>query len=328
MSVRPPEAAGPDFLCIGLQKAGTRTLQQILSLDDRYWMPLVKEFHHFDGSEIPKRHERQQKLYDALQAGGIRLSLLNARRTREGLRKVDDRDLQFLKKSRSYLENGCCDADYLDMFSLKPKGAITGDITPGYSRLERTDVQRVHSLLPHAKIVLLLRDPISRAWSAINMRLRRETRGNLIRIRSQQQARMEELLKSSRGQKIVDQETITPPLNSQPSEIYRVWRDIYGEDAIRVFSLEEIISSPKGISEEIHATVTGEQGSGSKWSMEHRLDKDKNLIPSPNEKGGTAQVSLQGEIKARLIEAYADEIQKSAAMFGERATGWAAKYGL
>ncbi|WP_170574989.1 sulfotransferase [Ruegeria atlantica] len=328
MSVRPPEAAGPDFLCIGLQKAGTRTLQQILSLDDRYWMPLVKEFHHFDGSEIPKRHERQQKLYDALQAGGFRLSLLNARRTREGLRKVDVRDLQFLKKSRSYLENGCCDADYLDMFSLTPKGAITGDITPGYSRLERKEVQRVHSLLPHAKIVLLLRDPISRAWSAINMRLRRETRGNLIRIRSQQQARMEEMLKSSRGQKIVDQETITPPLNSQPSEIFRVWRDVFGEDAIRVFSLEEIISSPKGISDEVHATVTGEQGSGSKWSMEHRLDKDTNLVPSPNEKGDKAQVLLRGEIKARLIEAYADEIQRSAAMFGERATGWAAKYGL
>jgi hypothetical protein len=44
-------------------------------------------------------------------------------------------------------------------------GRVNGDITPMYCLLTQGDVARVHHLLPDCKLVLLLRDPVSRAWS-------------------------------------------------------------------------------------------------------------------------------------------------------------------
>jgi len=42
---------------------------------------------------------------------------------------------------------------------------VAGDITPGYARLDEAGVARVHTLLPEAKILYLLRNPVHRAWS-------------------------------------------------------------------------------------------------------------------------------------------------------------------
>ncbi len=46
-------------------------------------------------------------------------------------------------------------------------GQVNGDITPMYCLLTRRDVARVQGLLPNCKLVILLRDPVSRAWSHI-----------------------------------------------------------------------------------------------------------------------------------------------------------------
>ena len=40
---------GPDFLCIGAQKAGTHWLYDQLQHHDDFWMPPIKELHFFDG---------------------------------------------------------------------------------------------------------------------------------------------------------------------------------------------------------------------------------------------------------------------------------------
>jgi hypothetical protein len=39
---------GPDFLCIGLQKAGTRWLYDQLSHAKGVWLPPIKEIGYFD----------------------------------------------------------------------------------------------------------------------------------------------------------------------------------------------------------------------------------------------------------------------------------------
>jgi hypothetical protein len=42
---------------------------------------------------------------------------------------------------------------------------IRGEISPGYATLSRREVEFVHRLLPDAKIILVLRNPIERTWS-------------------------------------------------------------------------------------------------------------------------------------------------------------------
>jgi hypothetical protein len=41
-------ASGPDFLCIGMQKAGTAWLYDQLETHPDFWMPPLKELHFFD----------------------------------------------------------------------------------------------------------------------------------------------------------------------------------------------------------------------------------------------------------------------------------------
>ncbi len=50
-----------------------------------------------------------------------------------------------------------------------------GEITPGYSALPIRDIKRVHQLIPEARLLLLVRHPIERAWSHAVMKLARET---------------------------------------------------------------------------------------------------------------------------------------------------------
>ena len=40
--------AGPNFLCIGAQKAGTGWLYEQLRSHSDFWMPPLKELHYFD----------------------------------------------------------------------------------------------------------------------------------------------------------------------------------------------------------------------------------------------------------------------------------------
>ncbi len=48
---------------------------------------------------------------------------------------------------------------------------MKGEITPAYSTLDQDSIARVHDLLPEAKLIFLMRNPIERTWSQLVMRL-------------------------------------------------------------------------------------------------------------------------------------------------------------
>ena len=50
-----------------------------------------------------------------------------------------------------------------------------GEITPGYAVLPQRDIERIARLIPRVKLLLLVRDPVDRAWSHAVMKLSRET---------------------------------------------------------------------------------------------------------------------------------------------------------
>ena len=45
------DTRGPDFICIGAQKAGTRWLFDQLAFHPGFWMPPIKELHYLNGSK-------------------------------------------------------------------------------------------------------------------------------------------------------------------------------------------------------------------------------------------------------------------------------------
>jgi Sulfotransferase domain len=117
----------PDFLIAGVPKAGTTALHAALQPHPSLFLSAVKEPKFFLSDGPPPRH------------GG-------------------PGDVQ------TYQEYIWRRADYEALFAPAPPGAVKGEATPFYLYDEQAP-KRIAALVPDAKIVLLLRDPVDRAHS-------------------------------------------------------------------------------------------------------------------------------------------------------------------
>src|SRR5215210_3954845 len=150
----------PDFIGIGAQKAGTTWLYHNLRNHPGIWIPR-KEVHYFDQKiketssfslrskvfgkgEADKKWRTQVKHWT-----GVHLK---------------NRSLPGLLWVYKFYMRAPGDDWYASIFEPR-KGRIAGEITPNYSILDRAMISHVHELMPEAKIILMTRNPIERAWS-------------------------------------------------------------------------------------------------------------------------------------------------------------------
>lgn len=155
-----------DFLGIGAQKAGTTWLSEMLRRHPQIWMPPVKELHYFDRdprypspSFLASESLRDRFFGQAEPDRDFR------RLSREHLRHWwKQRDWTALRWGLRYFFGSRNDPWYRSLFA-PGASRITGEITPSYSILDDADVGRVAKSFPNLQIILLLRNPIDRAWS-------------------------------------------------------------------------------------------------------------------------------------------------------------------
>lgn len=138
---------GPDFLVVGAQRAGTTWLHRVLRRHPRLWLPPVKELHYFDKP-------------------GIRRTILCAKERRRIGRKrllsLDPWLLRFWLGRRD-------DAWYASLFrAARARGLVAGEITPAYATLPEAVLRRIQAMNDRIKLVYVMRDPVERAWSAVN----------------------------------------------------------------------------------------------------------------------------------------------------------------
>jgi sulfotransferase family protein len=117
----------PDFLIAGVPKAGTTALHAALQPHPSLFLSAVKEPKFFLSDGPPPRH------------GG-------------------PGDVQ------TYQEHVWRREDYEALFAPAPPGALRGEATPFYLYDEKAH-ERIAALIPDARIILLLRDPVDRAHS-------------------------------------------------------------------------------------------------------------------------------------------------------------------
>ncbi|QIN77400.1 hypothetical protein GBA65_01495 [Rubrobacter marinus] len=167
----------PDFLIIGAQKAGTSWLASNLSRHPDVWTPPLKEIHYFDqrAKEPPfvvslmrlcrtgYTDEDWYPWYWRNQSKRLLRSIL-----RRSGRKPEPGTLSWALK---FLSLPPSDRWYASLFE-EGGGRKTGEATPEYAILEEAEVARVHELMPDARIVFFMRNPIERLYSSALMRLR------------------------------------------------------------------------------------------------------------------------------------------------------------
>ncbi|MBA2712125.1 MAG: sulfotransferase, partial [Rubrobacteraceae bacterium] len=149
----------PDFIGIGAQKAGTTWLYRNLRDHPQIWMP-KKEVHYFDqrindtsfslrARVLGKRPEDQTWRQQVKYWTGVHLKKFS---------------LPGLIWVYRYYMRPPNDDWYAALFGAG-EGKTTGEITPNYSVLEREQIAHVYEIMPEAKIVFMMRNPLERAWS-------------------------------------------------------------------------------------------------------------------------------------------------------------------
>lgn len=218
-SLRP----GPDFICFGLQKAGTQWLYDQMNSCSQVWMTPVKELNYFLG--------------DAHKASNLKA--LNAFRSRSEEEQVSEAAEQGFF---SIFARGKSDDVewYRSLFSFKGE-KLSGDISPYYATADSADVNRIYAACPEAKYIFLVRHPVDRIWSALCMHMRR---GKIDEVALRKWASVKAMISRNGYMK-----------RSHPSQIWKRWTTFVPENSIRYWSLDDIIADPESVRQEILSFV-------------------------------------------------------------------------
>ncbi len=148
----------PDFLIVGPQRTGTTWLFHNLKSHPEIFLPKEKELYYFSTLGLPDhRHFRFAYLENYLQA-------------------MEDSSRSTLKKSYDSLRKA-------GRF-YNPR--VRGEATASYAALPKDVIREIAMLNPEVKAILMVRDPIERAWSharkdlTVNGRLPREIDPNAL----------------------------------------------------------------------------------------------------------------------------------------------------
>ena len=159
---------GPNFICLGAQKAGTAWLSQCLQAHPELWNPGIKELHFFDRAESSDNEIKNISV--ALTKNRLK-KLKRKAKSKEFLIKEDF--LQAIIKSKQITFQ-----DYLNFFALAPSTRKTWEITPSYGCMGIKKIEKMNELLPDTKYLYIVRDPVNRALSSLRMTLERRSRSN------------------------------------------------------------------------------------------------------------------------------------------------------
>ena len=147
----------PHFLGIGAQKSATRWLYNQLKRHPEVYLTPIKELHYFDRIRKINLYSERYEL-DVWKNNFYKMSTLG---------------ISTLRWKYKFFFKEYSDQWYSDLFR-NGNGRRTGEITPEYSILKKEDIQIVKSINPNLRIIYLLRDPVSRAWSHFRMQVRRK----------------------------------------------------------------------------------------------------------------------------------------------------------
>ena len=146
------------FVCIGAQKAGTTWLARMLARHDEVFMTPVKEIHYFDHIAGLTEH-------------------LGERKRRSRYRKYHQRMWTQWSKWREhraqgpwykdYMRPALDDEWYVSLFADRGGKKVAGEVTPEYALIGKSGLKHLKRLAPDARIIFIMRNPVTRAWSQL-----------------------------------------------------------------------------------------------------------------------------------------------------------------
>ena len=288
---------GPDFICVGMPKAGTGWLYDQLKYHPDFWLPPVKELNYLNKSNPPLTNVK--RTYKLGQAKANRLR----KRGRPRRPKWDGRDFAFLEDAYALAKRERDIARYATLF--RHKGLLrSGDLTPRYCLLTPDVIAEIAEKLPHLKVIYLIRDPIARLWSHINL------------LHNQDTLDMALLEDPGAFAQFVDNDFSLLD-SSRATRTLENWKRAAPALPLRYFLFDDIVREPTRVRREIVEFLDGDPGKPS-----------AHLAPDYNRKSGKAALEMPDAIRDVIRDRLADEVRACAALLGGAARNWPALYGL
>ena len=269
-----------DFLGIGVQKAATTWLWSNLRRHPSIWLPPRKELHYFDRSSIYPSSNHLSSKY-------LGYRLIGRERHNKQFRHLLIRDLIKAIKTKT-LENiswylryylGTYDDNwYLSLFKYG-NGKLKGEITPSYSMLNLVDVKHIKAILPELKIILILRNPIERAWSHVRF--------------SFSQGRIKSIRDTDKIKQFI--ESRTQLLRSDYISMLHIWGSCFNKQKIYLGFYDDVVRNPQEMMFDIIKFLGIKRINGI-------YEKQKKVYVSP-------VVDIPPEIKYYLAKKYYPEIK-------------------
>jgi hypothetical protein len=289
---------GPDFLCIGVAKAGTGWMYDQLACRTDFWMPPIKEIRylHVEKPNLKRAGRRLQKLQENS------ANSKSAETSGNGNRAAMDKDfLQQLALLQGKKRNV---KRYGEIFRSKGN-CLTGDITPKYCMMEDEIFHEVIQHFPNIKIILFLRDPVARTWSHLAMFHRKGLLND------------NDLLQPDQFRQTLERPLIVETIKrGMPAQIARRWQAIAPNESLRIFFFDDIANNP----DQTIQTLIEFLGANP--------SKAADLPPSFNRKANLSKLNMPDSIQEILVEQLSDELRAARTELGGHAHTWAKRYGL
>lgn len=191
------------------------------------------------------------------------------------------------------------------------RGKVTGEITPGYSVLREDRIAFVRRVMPDVRLILTVRDPVERSWSAARRVFRKlgTTPEDLGERELFEYLRTEWAYEPEGGPKVTgDYEPGL--LEGHYTRIIDNWRRHFPAGQLLVVFFGQLVEDPEGFLGAVcrHLGVRTDVG----WDPE-ALRRPVN--PNP-------RLPLPDRLRAFLEEMYAEEIAELRERFGEPARRW------
>jgi len=221
----------PNFIVIGAGRSGTTWLYENLKKCSSVWLTPIKEIHYFDRDiKYPSPSIFHDNFCLKRLVGREEYNKEFRRRMLKNIGKnLLKFDIEKLLWCFKYYLGSINDDWYLSLFN-NCDNKISGDITPAYQLLDLVDVRKIHTLLPNAKIIFLIRNPIYRTWSQL-----RKNKQNKLSY-----DQIEKILRSD-------------DMHIRNNYLFTInnWKKIYPQNQFKLLFYDDIIQEPDRILKDV-----------------------------------------------------------------------------
>jgi hypothetical protein len=182
---------------------------------------------------------------------------------------------------------------YSDLF--KHAGdQIKGEKSPHYCTLSESRIQFIRDLMPKVRLILILRDPVERAWSESLVALLRNTGRQFEQLR---EAELTDMLNK---------------VQIKYSVVIDNWLKYFSEDQLHICFFDDIMDDPTSLLRNVFRHI----------GAEAQVDYQKLGLKEIINRG--MQIPLRPPYRDYLYETYASEIDTLHQRFGEKIRPWIA----